>query len=381
MHPLIIIGTGLAGYTVAREWRKLDKDSPLVIVTSDGGQFYSKPMLSNALASGRTPQTLANATVDQMAEQLQADIRTHTRLNGIELASNSIYLDGGHMTYSRLVLGIGADPVRLPLAGDAGGSVLSINDLDDYRRFRHAIEGRRRVAIMGAGLIGSEFANDLVANGYSVDVIDPAPHPLGRLLPPEAGRAMQAALADHGVGWFLGQVVDSVDKTADGYRLTLSDGSIIEADAVLSAIGLKPRTALAEAADLSSSRGIVVDRTLATSAPDVYALGDCAEVEGLVLPFVMPIMHAGRALAKTLTGHRTLLTYPAMPVVVKTPAWPTVVSPPPAGTEGEWAISEDPSGLSALFHDASGKLRGFALSGSATAEKNTLTRELPPVLG
>ncbi len=88
-----------------------------------------------------------------------------------------------------------------------------------------------------------------------------------------------------------------------------------------------------------------------------------------------------RALAKTLTGHRTLLTYPAMPVVVKTPAWPTVVSPPPAGTEGEWAISEDPSGLSALFHDASGKLRGFALSGSATAEKNTLTRELPPVLG
>ncbi len=380
MQPLIIVGTGLAGYTVAREWRKLDKESPLVMVTSDAGQFYSKPMLSNALASGKTPETLANATVAQMADQLQAKIRTRTRLRGIVPSARRVDLDGGHLTYARLVLAVGADPIRLTLAGDAGDSVLSVNDLDDYGRFRLAIEGRRRIVIMGAGLIGSEFANDLAASGYSVDVVDPAPWPLGRLLPPDAGRAMQDALANHGVHWHLEQVVDRVDNTAESYRLTLSDGSVLEADVILSAIGLEPRTSLAEAAGLRTSRGIVVNRTLAASAPDVYALGDCAEVQGLVLPYVMPIMHASRALAKTLTGAPAPVTYPAMPVVVKTPAWPTVVSPPPAGSEGEWDVRKDSGGVRALFRDQSGSLRGFALSGTAVAEKNTLVRDLPPVL-
>jgi len=380
MHPLVIVGTGLGGYSVAREWRKLDKESPLVMVTADGGQFYSKPMLSNALATGKTPETLANAPAAQMAEQLHADIRTHTRLGVILPDTKGIELDGERVGYSRLVIAIGADPIRLPLAGDAADSVLSVNDLDDYARFRQVIAGRSRVAIMGAGLIGSEFANDLIASGYAVDVIDPAPHPLGRLLPSEAGRAMQRALGDAGVVWHLGRVVDRVDRAGEGYRLLLSDGSEVQADAVLSAIGLRPRTALAGAAGLMSERGIVVDRMLESSASDIYALGDCAQVAGLVLPFVMPIMHAARALAKTLAGDRTAVMYPPMPVVVKTPAWPTVVSPPPAEVEGEWEVDADASGVRALFREASGALRGFALSGEATADKNALTRELPPLL-
>ena len=112
--------------------------------------------------------------------------------------------------------------------------------------------------------------------------------------------------------------------------MTLSDHRVLSVDAVLSSVGLRPRTGLAERAGIAVKRGIVVDRYLATNAPDVYALGDCAEVEGLVLPFVMPIMHAARALAKTLCGEPTRLTYPAMPIVVKTTAYPVVVAPPAA---------------------------------------------------
>lgn len=380
MKPVIIAGTGLAGYTVAREWRKLDRESPLLMVTTDAGQFYSKPMLSNALASGKTAETLATASVEQMADQLRAEIRTHARLEGLETAAKRVQLDGGSLEYARLVLAIGADPIRLPLEGDAGDAVLSVNDLDDYARFRRAIEGRRRVAILGAGLIGCEFANDLVASGYGVDVIDPALSPLARLMPPQAGAALRDALAFKGVRWHLGRVANRVDHAGEAYRLTLSEGIELEADTVLSAIGLRPRTALAEAAGLAIGRGIPVDRYLATRTEQVYALGDCAEVAGLVLPFVMPIMHAGRALAKTLAGEPTPVTYPAMPVIVKTPAWPTVVAPPPAGVEGEWAIRADPGGVRALFRDAGGTLRGFAISGEAAAERNALTRELPPLL-
>ena len=94
----------------------------------------------------------------------------------------------------------------------------------------------------------------------------------------------------------------------------------------------------------------------------------------------MPIMHSARALAATLAGKHTPVSYPAMPVLVKTPACPTIVSPPPAGTEGKWTVTADAESVKALFHDASGKLVGFALNGKATAERAALTQQLPPVL-
>jgi len=281
--------------------------------------------------------------------------------------------------YSKLVLALGADPIALPLAGDAANEVMRVNDLAAYARFRAAIEGKQRVVLLGAGLIGCEFANDLAAAGYRVRVIDPAPRPLGKLLPEAAAERVQLGLAAMGVVWHLGTTARSVSRAVSGLRVDLADGTALEADAVLSAIGLRPRTQLAQHAGLKIHRGIVTDRRLQTSAADAYALGDCAEVDGQTLPYVLPIMQAARALAKTLTGTATPVVYPAMPVVVKTPAMPVVVCPPPA-LSGSWKLQQDASGIEARFEDESGKLLGFALVGAATARKQALTRLTPPVL-
>jgi rubredoxin-NAD+ reductase len=170
-----------------------------------------------------------------------------------------------------------------------------------------------------------------------------------------------------------------VSHATEGLRVALADGMDLEADAVLAAIGLRPRTDLARRASLTVNRGIVTDRFLAASAPDVYALGDCAEVNGQVLPFVAPIMHATRALARTLAGMPTAVTYPAMPVVVKTPALPVVVAPP-AGSDGAWETEAAEEGVEARFVDGAGVLTGFALVGAATSRKQALARQLPPVL-
>lgn len=380
MEPIIIVGSGLAGYTLARELRKLDAETPLAIVSADDGRFYSKPMLSNALAAGKSADALATADAARMAEQLNAEIATHARVEAIDPAARSIVVDGRPRRYRKLALALGADPVRPQLEGDGAAEVLSVNDLSDYARFRRAVEGKSRVAILGGGLIGCEFANDLVAAGYRVDLIHPAAHPLERLLPAPAGEALRDALARAGVSWHLNAGGARVDKTEGGYRLTLSDGATLEAEAVLSAIGLRPRTALAREAGIDTGRGIRVDRGLRTSAPDVYALGDCAEVEGLLLPFVMPLMQAARALAKTLAGTPAEVAYPAMPVVVKTPACPVAVAPPPA-CDGEWRIEREAEGICALFHDAEGRLRGFALTGAAAARRSALAQQLPAVLG
>lgn len=380
MHPIVIIGSGLAGYNTAKELRKLDTATPLVVIASDSSSFYSKPMLSNAIASKKTPTAIALNTPEQMAEQLKGSVRANTRVDAIDTAAHTLKIGDETLHYSKLVLALGADQIRLPISGSGAADIQTVNDLDDYARFRTAIEGKKRVAIIGAGLIGCEFANDLAAGGYAVDIIDIAQQALGRLLPPEGGAMLKDKLTALGVQWHLGTSVQSVDAAAGAYTLTLANGASLQADIVLSAVGLKPRTALAAAAGIKVNRGIAADRHLATSAPDVYTLGDCAEIEGMVMPYVMPIMHASRALAQTLAGKSTAVSFPAMPVMVKTPACPTIVAPPAIGAAGSWQVEATADGVKSLFNSADGKLLGFALNGAATAERAKLAPQLPPVL-
>jgi rubredoxin-NAD+ reductase len=377
MDPLVIIGTGLAGYTTAREWRRREPQRPLYLITADDGASYSKPMLSNGLDKGKSADQLVMADAAAMAETLGAHIWTATRVNAIAPESHSLDTGRGVLQYGQLVLALGADPIRLPLEGEAAQAVYSVNDLGDYRRFRAAIAGARRVTILGACLIGCEFANDLRRAGIAADVVDPAPRPLARLLPEQAGRAMEQGLADAGVRFHLNTAATRVDRDGTGYHVSLADGAQLPADAVLSAVGLHPRSALAETAGLRVERGIVVNRELRTSDPAVFALGDCAEVQGLVLPFVMPLMNAARALAATLAGVPTPVSYPAMPVVVKTPDAPAVICPPPPGSAGTWHEDAQQQGVHSLFRDPAGQLLGFALTGAAVGEKQALAKQVP----
>jgi rubredoxin-NAD+ reductase len=377
---IVIIGSGLAGYTVIRELRKLDKTISITLVTKEPGYFYSKPMLSTALASNKSAQQLVSTNAEGMATQLEMTILSEADVTAIDTAAQTIATSKGRISYGKLVLGLGADQIRLPLQGNAANEVITVNDLEEYAQFRQSIEGKKRIAILGAGLIGCEFANDLVLGSYEVDVIDLAPQALGRLLPKEAAQVLQTKLSEAGVRWHFATTVQSIDRIGDFLTITLANGSVITSDVFLSAVGLKPRLDLAKAAGIATASGITVNRQLETSANNVYAIGDCAEVDGLVLPYVMPIMQAARALAPNLLGQVTALTYPAMPVMVKTPALPTIVSPPAKGALGEWKINPVEGGLEARFESSDGKLLGFALLGTATAQRAAFTKELPPIL-
>jgi rubredoxin---NAD+ reductase len=383
--PIVIVGTGLAGYTLARELRKLDSETPVLIVSRDDGRFYSKPALSNALATNTEPQALARFDAPAMAQQLQARVWTHRQVERLVPQEHAIVVDGQRVRYRALVLATGADPRRVQVEGDGAADVLSVNDLGDYARFRERLAGCRSVALLGAGLIGCEFANDLLAGGYAVTLIDPAPLPLARLLPAEAGETFARALAAAGVDLRLGRGVKSIAKTSiatrePGYRLTLSNDAMLDADLVVSAVGLVPRTSLASAAGLQIEGGIATDAWCRTSAPDVYALGDCAAIEGRVQPYVLPIMHAARALAQTLAGTLTRVAFPVMPIVVKTPAVPAVVVSPESA-EGRWTVEagthDSAHALRAICADeATQRMSGFALLGAAVADKAALLKTM-----
>ena len=377
---IVIIGSGLAGYTVIRELRKLDKAIPITLVTREPGYFYSKPMLSTALASKKSAEQLQTTSTEAMAAQLEITIVGDADVSAIDTASQTIETSKGSIAYGKLVLGLGSDQIRLPLQGNAANEVITVNDLEEYAQFRQAIEGKKRIAILGAGLIGCEFANDLVLGSYEVDVIDLAPQALGRLLPEAAAQALQSKLSEAGVRWHFATTVQSIDRNGDSLSITLANGSVISSDVFLSAVGLKPRLDLAKAAGILTGIGITVNRQLETSAKNVYAIGDCAEVDGLVLPYVMPIMQAARTLAPNLLGQMLALAYPAMPVMVKTPALPTIVSPPAKGAVGNWKVNSIEDGLEARFESSDGKLLGFALLGAATAQRGAFTKELPAIL-
>jgi rubredoxin---NAD+ reductase len=169
--------------------------------------------------------------------------------------------------------------------------------------------------------------------------------------------------------------VKAVDRDSAGYVLTLTDESALHADVVLSAVGLRPRIELARSAGLAVNRGIVVDAQLRSSDKDIFALGNCAEIEGRVLPYVLPIMYAARALAQVLVGKDARVEFSAMPVVVKTPAHPVAVLPVARDAIGAWRVLANGQGVKLGFFDAQDQLRGFALTGEYAAERAAMARQ------
>ena len=374
MQPLIIIGAGLAAYTLAREFRKLDKSTPLLLITADDGGFYSKPMLSNALALKQEPAQLVTKTALQMAEQLNMQVITKTPVTEVDVAEKKIYTEKGAYEFSRLVLAIGSQPIRLPLTGNAASQVLSVNHVDDYAVFRTKLKGiaedaRKEVTILGAGLIGCEFANDLACTGHKVTLVDPSPLPLAVLTPPAIAKGLHEALLALNVEMRLGVTAQSIDQSDDRIQVTLSDGSSLTSDIVLSAVGLRPSLALAQQMQLETNRGIVVDETGRTSHPDIFALGDCAEyrsADGVsrLLPYVAPIMNAARAIASTLNGITMQIDLKPTPVLIKTPALPIAVVPPPIGMKdnGRWVEERDGARTICRFVDENNQVQGFGVA-------------------
>ncbi|MDQ2988889.1 MAG: FAD-dependent oxidoreductase [Pseudomonadota bacterium] len=378
----------MAGYTAARELRKLDKTVPLTIITADDGGFYSKPMLSNAFAQNKLAAQLVTQSAIQLATQLDATILTATRVARIDVEGRKLVTDKGEIDYDKLVFAVGAHPIRLRLEGDAADQVMSVNHIEDYVRFRQQLDateaGRQaRVTILGAGLIGCEFADDLAGGGHAVSLIDPARLPLAALAAPALSEGLLAALTARGIDLRLGTTASRIERGSGGIDIRLANGESVQTDIVLSAVGLRPSTTLAAATGLTINRGIVVDGYGRTSAPDIYALGECAEyteADGVtrIMPYIAPLMNAARAIARTLTGTPTAIDLKPSAVIVKTPCYPLALVPPPQKSlaEGSWQAEQEGKHTVCRYFDANGVLAGFGISHHDAASRQALMAEL-----
>lgn len=374
--PIIIIGSGLAGYNLAREIRLQNAQVPIMMITQDAGAFYSKPMLSTALSMSKTPEALMSMSAEKMAAQYNMQILTHTHIEKIIPEDNCVTTSHEAFEYSALVFCTGADTHVPLLEGDATSDILQVNDIYQYQQFREKIANKQNITLLGAGLVGCEFANDLVQAGFKVHIVEPQTTPIAALLPERVGQALKQALEQQGAEWHLGHTAKAVHHHNEKYRITLNDESTFETDFVFSAIGLRPRVALAKHAHLHTHRGIVVDQYLRTHIPNIYAMGDCAEINHWTLPYIAPIMQAAKTLAKTLTGHESTLSLPAMAVVIKTSCYPIVICKPPFAVNAHWEFEEQDDVLRGYLKDTSGKLHGFVLTKEAIKERMGLAQSL-----
>jgi NAD(P)H-nitrite reductase large subunit len=340
----------------------------VVILTQDGGEDYPKPRLSHGFGQQVTADQLVVQTASRIAATSKVMVRPHTRVTAIDFDQQTVIAGDLKIPYGDLVLAVGAKPFVPPFSGTGADEVLTLNSLTEYRRYFDCLNASKHVLVIGGGLIGTEIAQD-IAQHRQVTMVDINERLLARLVPEQVSRRLQAAM--HHVRFRFNRSVAAIHKEGAALQVELSDGERIAVDSVVCAAGLKPRLDLATG--LATQRGILVDTQLRTSRAHVYALGDCAEIDGKVLPYLQPIMLSAQALAKTLTGEPTAVAFGPMPVAVKTPLLPIQVGGETDGSHLEWQVSEDEQGLSAkaLYQE---RLVGYVAAGSHNGF--TLMRDL-----
>ncbi|EII5414870.1 FAD-dependent oxidoreductase [Vibrio alginolyticus] len=361
--PIVIIGSGHSGYQLAAALRAQSETVAITVFTADDGALYSKPALSNALVMNKDGDALQSESALKWESRLNIRVYPHTRVEQIDRANSTLHTSIGKYAYSRLVLATGASPIEIPIEGDRSW-VMSVNDLVDYRRFRSELQDKKRIAILGDGLIGCEFANDLIESGYEVTVIGLGQWPMERLIPQQLGESLQSALAERGVQWALQDSIARIEpRSVSSAVLHLNSGKQIEADLVLSAVGLKPNVSLAERAGLEVGRGIKVNQFGQTSDENIYSLGDCVETEQGWQPYIAPINQMIPSVAKSLLGDVAPISLTPTPVIVKTPILPLTIFPVAAEEQGQWYIETQADDLTAAFYSPEGAMLGFALLG------------------
>lgn len=211
MKHIVIVGSGHAGLTLSRELRLLNKDIAITLLSRDSGDMYYKPNLSKAISMKKSPADLVMKRKSVLEQEQNINILSEVKVTGIEKEAKCLfYLDSDgverELDYDQLVLATGASPVDLKLTNSE--RCISVNSLSDYEKFREQLEQldpkEKRIAIIGAGFVGVEFASDLCSNGYEVDVIDAGDWPLNQALPKELGNKVMAAFPSDKAKWHMG---------------------------------------------------------------------------------------------------------------------------------------------------------------------------------
>lgn len=273
---IVIIGASVAGMKLAQNLHSAGFPGSVTLIDVETNPLYDKPPLSKDYLSGEsTPENIQLTTEEELRAQ-NVTIRFGTRATALDPATKTVELDSGEtLSYDTLVIATGAHARRTPWASVTGVHVLRTRA--DSDRLREELVPGRRLAVVGAGFIGAEAAATSLAAGLDVTIIEPLEAPMGRAMNPQVGAIFAEKHRREGIDFQFGLSVENVERVDGACRVTLTDGSTLNVDAVLLGIGAVPNTEWLETSGVPIANGVLCESTLAVvGVPDVYAIGDVA---------------------------------------------------------------------------------------------------------
>ncbi len=323
---IVIIGAGLAGWHVIDAIRSKDKQVPITLITSDKGDRYHKPMLTMAISQKKSAADLVRATGAEAAIAAEVTLMANTDVSDIDAVSQQLQLVSTNrsdpantayatISYDKLVLAMGAHPIfPKSLPQDL---VWHVNHIERFGQLQQKLAtGSQHVAIVGAGMVGTEIAEDLLKAGHKITLIDLNNAPLAQMLPAKATARIAKAVESQGIQFLGGYLVTSVTRHDQqleiSYKPLASEGGIespqsstLIVDHVIASTGLVVDDTLPAAAgiEFNPRTGIVVDApTLRTNQANIYAIGDCMSIDGVPCRYVAPLRAQATTIADDILG-------------------------------------------------------------------------------
>ncbi len=305
-QKLVVIGNGMAPGRALEKLFELAPDAyDVTIFNAEPRVNYDRILLSPVLSGEKS---FDDIIIHGDAWYIEKGITLHKghKVTEVNRAARTVTSEHGEtVSYDRLILATGSNPVIIPVPGHALPGVLTYRDLDDVHAMMLAAKAGGKAVVIGGGLLGLEAAAGLQAQGMEVVVLHLMPTLMERQLDPAAGYLLQKAVESRGIKVHCKANTHEITGTDRVTGVRLDDGTVYPADLVVMAVGIRPNAGLAKAAGLEVNRGIVVSPDMRSSDPDIFALGECAEASGQVFGLVAPLYDMAGVVARQLTGDAT----------------------------------------------------------------------------
>ncbi len=304
MKTLVVVGNGMAGVACVEQILKYERCFDITIFGDETHVNYSRILLSSVLAGELAPDDI---TLNPLEWYQRNDIRLRlgVRIGDVDAERKTVTGDDGSVTsYDTLLLATGSSAFMPPIEGLDKDGVFAFRTLEDTRKLLQRAGSGVKAVVIGGGLLGLEAARGLQVQGCNVTVVHLMATLMERQLDPDGGYYLAGKMEDLGIRVLLGRTTTTVVGSDRAEGVALDDGTVLEADLVVVAAGIRPNVQLADKAGLAVNRGIVVNDQMETSDPDIFAIGECVEHRGVCYGLVAPLLEQGKVLAATITGNK-----------------------------------------------------------------------------
>ena len=303
MYDYLIIGNGICGLSAAEEIRKNDEKGSILIITDESGHTYWRTRLSELIAKDYTDEEIL-VKKENWYEEKNIEVKFSTHAEKIDKENKKVITkDGEEYEYGKLLIATGSHAFVPPITNSDANGVFAIRSSEDLKNFKEYLSDKKKLIIIGGGILGLEAANSISKLGIEITIVEAFDYLLARQLDKDLSQKLETALNDMGMKTLTGKFSEEIlvkDGAVCGLKLT--DGTEIEADAIMIQAGVRANIKIAQNSDLETDRGILVGENLQVEGEDIYAAGDVAQIGNFSIGLWTASMEMGKIAGSNMTG-------------------------------------------------------------------------------